>query len=392
MTTSTAPRRPSAAVRWLIAIVVIGALGLTARRMTSAVAVETVVVEQRDIVETLAVVGRVRAPARAALGASISGTVTQVLVDEGDLVQAGQLLVTLENRESSASVRQSEAALADATARAQQAVADAEREVEQADRDLERLRAVLETGGVARQTLEQAEQRAGNARSRLEAARALTPGGESTEPAPVAVARAALESARARLALTRITAPSSGVVLTRSVEPGDAVSPGRGILEIAFDGPAELIVFPGEENLSRLTPGAVARASADAFADRDFPATVSLIAPTVDASQGTVAVRLSLPNPPDYLLPDMTVSVNIETGQKPGAAVLPDDAIQGMGVGAPWVGVVSDGRLERRDITTGLRAEGFIEVLTGVSAGDAVVRSASAEDVGRRVRVTRGEG
>jgi HlyD family secretion protein len=355
------------------------------RRALAPTEVRVATVQPRDIVETLAVVGRVRAPSRASLGGSVAGTVLEVRVREGDRVARGDVLVRLEDREAAAAVRQAEAQLTETEATARYAVAEAEREAIQSARDLERIRAVFEEGGFNPQRLEQAEQRAADAASRLESLRAEA--GPDGEPASVARARAALEAARARLALTRVTAPAPGTVLTRSVEPGDAVSPGRILLEMAFDGPSELSVFPGEENLGRLEIGAPAVASADAFPDRTFPATVSLIAPSVDATQGTVEVRLAVAMPPDYLRPEMTVSVNIETGRKERASVLPEDAVQGLGTADPWVGVVREGRLERREVEIGLRAEGYVEVRSGVEPQEPVVLSASAEDVGDRVRI-----
>jgi len=357
------------------------------RRATAPLSVTAVEVERRDIVETLAVVGRVRPPSRASLGAAVSGNVTDVQVREGDRVNRGDLLVRLDDREVSAAVRQAEASLAEIVATSTQALDESERAAIQAERDLARLRAVSVEGGVTVQQIEQAEQRANDAGSRLEALRAVAVGDVGGESATVARARAALEGARARLALTRITAPASGVILSRSVEPGDAVSAGRVLLEIAFEGPAELVVFPGEENLRRLSLGAPVLASADAFPDQVFPAVVSLIAPTIDPAQGTVEVRLTMLEPPAYLLPDMTVSVNIETGRKTAAAVLPEDAVQGLGTDQPWVGVVNAGLLERVDIAVGLRATGYVEVSSGLAPGATVALSVGPGDIGRRVRV-----
>jgi len=361
-------------VRIGVAAVVLVAVALGVRGFLAPMEVTTVGAEERDIVRTLAVVGRVRAPARAGLGASVAGTVTAVRVREGDRVTAGDLLVSLDDREARAAVRQAEAALAETVASTRDALAQAERESELADRDLERLRAVFDEGGLTRQRVEQAEQRAHDARSRLESLRARmdhdTDGGEF---ASVARARASLESARARLALTRITAPSDGVVLTRSVEPGDAAQPGRVMLEMAFDGPVELVVFPSEENLGQLRLGAPVTASADAFPDRVFTGTVTLISPTVDPSQGTVEVRVAVPEPPEYLLPEMTVSVNVEAGRRAGARVLPEGAVQGLGAGDTWVAVIVDGRLERREVEVGLQAGDRVEVVSGISADEQVV-------------------
>jgi HlyD family secretion protein len=375
--------------RSILAAAVLLAVGLTARRMTSATEVTVVRLQEQDIVETLAVVGRVRAPSRAALGASIAGTVTDVLVREGDRVSRGDVLVELEDREAAAAVRQAEATLEETEATAAQAIAQAEREAVQSQRDLERIEAVVAEGGFNPQRLEQAQQRAADAVSRLEALRAEA--GVGGELASVAGARAALEAARARLELTRIRAPADGVVLARRAEPGDAVAPGRIVAEMAFAGPTELVVFPGEENLGKLEAGATAIASADAYPDRTFRSRVALIVPAVDASQGTVEVRMSIEDPPAYLLPEMTVSVNIDVGRKTGASVLPEDAVQGLGTGAPWVGVVADGVLTRRDVGVGLRAGGFVEVLSGLEGDEFVARFATAEDVGGRVRVVEEE-
>jgi HlyD family secretion protein len=356
-----------------------------ALRTLRPVPVDTLSLESRDIERMLVLVGRVRPPSRAALGASIGGTVRAVAVREGDRVSAGEVLVRLEDREARAAVAEAEAALAETRATARSTLEQAQREAEQAERDLARIRAVSVEGGLTRQQVELAEQRAADARSRLEVARAgvAGPGGRS---AGEERARAALESARARLALTRVEAPADGVVLARSVEPGDAVQPGRALLEVAFDGPLELVAFPSEENLAGLAVGSPARASADAYPDQPFDATVSLIVPAVDPAQGTVEVRLAVPDAPDYLLPSMTVSVNIEAGRREGASVLPEEAVRGLGTSSPWVGVVRDGRLERQTVEVGLRAERWVEILAGLEKDDAVVAPDGSPAVGARVR------
>jgi HlyD family secretion protein len=347
-------------------------------------AVRAVSLESRDVVRTLVLVGRVRPPSRAGLGASVAGTMREVGVREGDRVRRGQVLAVLEDREARAMVAQAEAGVAEAAASARAAVEVAENEAAQAERDLERARAMLREGARTRQQVEQAEQRAADARSRLEAARAADGDGP---PAAVARARAELAAARARLALTRIEAPADGVILTRAVEPGDAVQPGRVLLEMAFDGPWELVVYPAEENLGQIHVDADATASADAYPERTFAARVSLVAPAVDPAQGTVEVRLSVPDAPDYLRPSMTVSVNIEAGRRDDAPVLPEDAVRGLGTPDPWVAVVEDGHLVRRKVEVGLRAERWVEIRSGLAPGEAVVPPDGSPDVGARVRI-----
>ncbi len=93
------------------------------------------------------------------------------------------------------------------------------------------------------------------------------------------------------------------------------VQPGRTLLVVARDGPTQLSVLPDEKNLAFLRLGQPATASVDAFPDRVFPARVAYIAPAVDLSRGTVEVKLDVPDPPPFLRPDMTVSVNVEVGR-----------------------------------------------------------------------------
>ncbi len=343
-----------------------------------------VALQDRDVVRTLVLVGRVRPPSRTRLGATVAGTVTRVAVREGDLVRRGDVLVSLDDREARAEVARARASLAAVTAQARATVRQAENESAQADRDLQRTVSVFEEGGLTQQSLDQARQRADDARSRLEAARARVGEGHN---AAIAQAQATLDAARARLALTRVVAPADGVVLTREVEPGDAVQPGRALLELALDGPTELVVFPSEENLGQLRVGAPATASADAYPDSTFQARVSLVAPSVDPSQGTVEVRLAVDHPPAYLRPEMTVSVNIEAGRRAHASVLPESTVRGLGTDSPWVAVVRDGRLARQPVKVGLRTDQYVEILSGLTPGQLAVPPDGSPALGDRVRV-----
>ncbi|NJD19943.1 MAG: efflux RND transporter periplasmic adaptor subunit [Gemmatimonadetes bacterium] len=381
----------AAPVRWGAGVLILLGAAFVAARALLPPVVTVTSLQRQDVVRTLVLVGRVRAPSRSRLGAAVSGTVQEVRVREGDGVEAGQLLVQLDDREARARVVEAEAALAEVTASVRATVEQAEKEATLAQRDLERVQAVAREGGLTRQRVEQAEQRAADAKSRLDAARAQAgPDAQGRGIATVERARASLEAARARLELTRVEAPAAGTVLTRDVEPGDAAQPGRTLLELALEGVTEIVVFPAEENLAGIQVGSPATASADAYPDQSFPARVSLVAPSVDAAQGTVEVRLLVEDPPPYLLPDMTLSVNIEAGRRPGAAVLPEDAVRGLGTPEPWVAVVREGRLERRDVEVGLRAGTWVEILSGLAEGEQVVPAAGSPEPGARVRVQAG--
>lgn len=366
--------------------------------------VDTVAVERREVVETLVSTGRVRSVSRTSLGASLVATVDRVLVEEGDKVAAGELVIELDSHELTAAAAEARARVAAAEASLRAVVADelpgaradlaaAETEADQLARDLERMRTIFEAGGVSRQEVERAERLADDARTRLErarsAAQSLSAGGASrgTAEAVAVQAREALAAAEARLALARVRSPASGTVLIRNVEPGDAVQPGAVLMEIAVDGPTELIVFPDERSLSALRPGQPAVASADAYPDQSFRATIDRIAPVVDPQQGTVEVRLGVPEPPAYLLPDMTVSVNIELGRRSRAVTLPLDAVRAVSSDTAWVMAVRDGRAARVRVRVGARDQHFVEILAGLQEGERVVADPTADiALGDRVR------
>ncbi len=116
-------------------------------------------------------------------------------------------------------------------------------------------------------------------------------------------------------------------MLTRNAEPGDLVQPGRILFEIARAGATEVLVPLDEKNLEVLALGQPAMCIADAYPSRPFPAQVSFIAPSVDPQRGSVDIRLTVAPVPDFLRQDMTVSVNVETGRRDSAVVVPNDAL-----------------------------------------------------------------
>jgi HlyD family secretion protein len=169
------------------------------------------------------------------------------------------------------------------------------------------------------------------------------------------------------------------------VDPGDVVVPGQAVLELAAAGTTEIVAFASEDNLADLRIGAGALASADAYTAQRFAAQVTWIAPAIDPAQGTVEVRLGVRDPPAYLMPDMTVSVNIEVASRRNALVVSREAVHGLGTSSPWVLVESAGRALRRPIRVGVVGDAYVEVLSGLTTGERVLTT-SAEP-GARVRV-----
>lgn len=349
-------------------------------------------VDARPLVQTVVATGRVVSVSRAQVGSQISGVVAERRVREGDQVAPGDVLAVLRAEDLEANVREAEAALAQleqsSRPQAQAALRDAQSRLAQASRETLRRRDLIERGLIARESLEQVVQAETAARANAEqatlAARALGAGAPGEK-----VARERLAAARAAVDKTFIRALVAGTVLTRNAEPGDVVQPGKVLFEIARQGDTEVLVPLDEKNLGRVALGQSAQCVADAYPDQNFAAQVSFIAPSVDPQRGTLDLRLTVDSRPDYLRQDMTVSVNIRTGQRDRALVVANDALAQISAGQATVWLIVDGKAKRTPVRLGLRGLTASEVTTGVKAGDWVLADGSANIVdGARVRLT----
>ena len=108
------------------------------------------------------------------------------------------------------------------------------------------------------------------------------------------------------------------------------------------------------------------------------PATVAMISPAIDPQRGTVDLRLAVEPVPAFLRQDMTVSVNIETGRRDSAVVVPNDALSTTDGASAEAWVINDGNVERRTLQLGLRGLTLTEVVEGLQPGDIVLADAAA--------------
>ena len=392
--------------RVTLGVVALALLLALAARAASARTVPAYVAERRALVQRVVASGRVMPSARVTLGSLSLARVVEVAVREGDAVRAGRLLLRLDDAEARAALAQARARVQEAAARldlvrgvttrtAAESVRRAEIRVAQAERDLERVKQLLDGGSASAAQLEDAEKALVLARSEAETATAqaasLADAGADQRLAAAALrqAQAAAAVAQAKLDEKELRAPADARVLVRGAEPGDVVQPGAALVVLAEAGRTRLTVQPDEKNLAVLREGQEAEAVADAFPAAPFRAAVSYIAPAVDPARGTVEVRLDVPSPPAFLRPDMTVSVNVTVGRRDDALVVPAEAVRDAATD-PWVIRVEGGRAVRRAVKLGLRGEGMLEVVEGLSPGDAVVPPAAGTiEAGTRVRVRR---
>ena len=366
--------------------------------------VETVEVLRDDLIQTVVASGRVMSPRRVRVGAVITGRVVAIPVTEGQAVKKGAELVLLEDKDVRAALAQAQAGVAQAAAKvrqlrevglpaAQQALLQAEATLTQVRGQFDRTKRLQAQGFVGQSQLDDAQRNLDVAESQARAARVQVET-NSTRGSDFAMAMTALEQARAaeRVAQAKlpdmvVRAPVDGVLISRNVEVGDIVQPGKELFLLAPAGETQVIVQIDERNLSQLSLGQKALGSADAFPGRRFPAELIYINPGIDALRGSVEVRLRVPTPPDYLRQDMTVSVDIEVARRAQAVVAPTQAVRDATTAQPWVLAVRNGRAERVPVKVGLRGDGRLEVLEGATPGDALIpASLGLITAGQKVR------
>ena len=374
----------------LFIIVLLVVIGLVLFHWWQGPLMPSYILSSTPLVQNVVATGRVATVSRAEVGSEISGVVLQRLVQEGDEVKQGDLLVVLKSDELLAQVRQAELALTElASSRRPQAAAEltsAKAQLEQASREAARRRNA-EAGILSREEVEKAVEAETIARNNYETARVKATAlaaGQVEE----ALLREQLVVAQAQLAKTKIRAAVAGKVLTRDVEPGDLVQPGQTLFTIALTGNTEIRVPLDERILPQLALQQNATVISDAYPDQSFPARINFIAPSIDPQRGTVEVRLTVDPVPNFLRQDMTVSVNVETDKRERALTIPNDALGSIKGDKALVLMVRDGKIQRQQITLGLRGLAISEVKSGLSEGDQVLADAeSSLQDGAKVRL-----
>jgi HlyD family secretion protein len=365
--------------------------------------VEGLKVEQRDFVQTVVASGHVENAHRVDIGAQLTGTVKRVPVAEGQMVQAGQLLIELENTELQASLKQAEFNVQQAAAKLRQlrevqvpvtahALHQAMVTQETSQQALKRSQDLYDKGFTGQAALDEFKRMALVTQSQVLSLKdqmaSLNEGGSDSvlAQANLSQAKAGSELAHARLRYAQISAPSSGTLISRNVEPGDVVQAGKVLMVLSPTGTTELVVQIDEKHLSQLKIGQAATASADAYSKEQFPAVLSYINTGVDAQRGSVTVKLQVPQAPSYLQQDMTVSLNIEVAKRSQAILLATEAVRDIEKSA-WVLQIVKGKAVRQPIQIGLRGPGYCEVLKGLQPNDVVIRDTAGIADNARVRI-----
>jgi RND family efflux transporter MFP subunit len=321
--------------------------------------------------------GYVEPRRKATVSSKITGKVTEVLVDEGMIVKEGQVLARLDDSDAR---RRYEAIRAERDV-ASAAINELKVNLADAERTLRRTEDLRAKGVASVQDLDSATAAVDALRAKLQLARTSLAAAE----AQLAVSAQDLENYTVR-------APFAGIAVSKDAQPGEMVSPvsagggftRTGISTIVDMTSLEIEVDVNESHIAKVYPGQPADAVLDAYPDWHIPATVRTVIPTADRQKATVKVRLTFDELDPKILPDMGVKVAFqetideEVSTTSPRAVIPQKAIFEKD-GLSYVFVVQDEVLDRRAVATGRAVASDVEVMAGVTAGEAVVVDGPAE-------------
>ena len=320
--------------------------------------------------------GYVTARRSATVSAQITGTLTAVLIEEGDHVEDGQVLARLDDTAQRAQLAQAEAQLH----AAQATLVQWQSQLEQARRDWKRADDMVGRKLVSQQAVEQAH-------TQVETLAAQV----ATQRKMIELGEASVSAAQVQLGYCTVRAPFTGVVIAKAAQVGEIVSPlsagggftRTGVGTIVDMDSLEIEVDVTESYINRVQPKQPAQAILDAYPDWKIPAHVIAIIPTADRGKATVKVRVAIEQKDPRILPDMGVRVSfLEEGKKadappPKGVLVPAAAIV-QRAGKSAVFAIENDRARLTAVTPG-PTYNDLRLVEGIGPGTKVVRQPPAE-------------
>lgn len=316
--------------------------------------------------------GYVVADRKAALGVKTTGTLEWLGVKEGDMVRKGQVIGRLENEDRKINLEQTRANLEFSIS----ALKEAEAELYDARLTFDRNKELFSRGFISKSEYDALEARLKRAEAQV-----------SQRNAQIKVAEAQLREAEVNLEYTYIKAPFDGVVLTKDADVGDIITPlgaaanaRASVITIADMSSIHIEVDVSEQNISKVKEGQACVIELDAFPERRFRGRILKIIPTADRTKAAIKVKIGFTDREKGILPDMSAKVSFLEREIHSEDLRPVIAVKSssiMGNDNKFVFVYEDGRLKRKEITTGRQFNGFTEVLRGLTSGERIVLNPS---------------
>ena len=372
-------------------VVVVGALTAFIRgRDKDVPRVTTAKVEKLDLVAKVTANGKVQARRKVDLSALVMGQIVNLAVKEGDHVKRGQLLLQIDRAQLAAQAQGREASLAAMRSDLEAARATAE----QAKRDYERANQNFKANILAEAEMQKA-------RSALETAQANLAATEQRMRSTMAD----LAASRDSLSKTTVTSPLEGIVTFLPIKEGEVTvigtmnNAGTQLMTISDMSEVEAVMMVDETSVPQVKVGQKAALSIDAYPNKKFEGTVTevgsspisktdpdLLALVANSEAINFKVKIRIDEPPDTIRPGFSVTADIVTGRRNGAAAIPIQALVVRDVkkkegasssGRPeteeGVYTIKDGKLVFDKVDTGIAGELMIELEKGPAVGSEIV-------------------
>jgi membrane fusion protein (multidrug efflux system) len=309
--------------------------------------VEAVGVVPKPISYSVSAIGSLKSPEDVTISSKKSGFIDKILVKEGDRVKKGQVLVQLDDMDARLQVELSEAK-----------TKEAEVSLETDRSTLTRYQKLLESRVIPQQTYDDL-----NLKVKLDEAR-------------LTMARTELSMARKNLSDHRILSPIDGIVQLKIAALGEHVNvaPKDEILKLVQMDPLEIEFYVPESEAGPIHMGSKIQFSLKAFPEERFFATIRFISPAADPATRNVKMKAMVPNPDYRLKPGFFAEVSIQTGGNPAALIIPESSVFSH-EGKFFVYTVESGIAKRKEVTTGVRFDGKVEILQGLKKQEHVITS-----------------
>lgn len=355
-------------------------------------------IQRKEMVRRLTTTTAIESVSEIELLPRIAGSVVEVLAEEAQLVEAGQVLARLDTRDAQAALRDAEVALLEtrnqgpklelATKDAAERIESAKLALAQAERDVA---ANEQAGLISRNELEKlvlARDQALRDRSTAELALAQAQADAQAHTAAIQRAELKVDLENLNLSYTEITAPFRGVIAERMVNIGDSISSSAGIFRLTDPDHVRAVIYRPQRELAFFRGTSQGDASPitvevvpDALPDEVYLGHIRIVSPTIDPTSGSFRLTIDLDQPAKggdrpRLLPGMLVRLTIVTERRPDSLAVPKRALRREG-DRRFLFIVREERALRIEVEEGLASDDEIQVLPieagSLASGDAVV-------------------
>ena len=357
------------------------------------VSVNEHLVQRGPLVAEVMGTGTLEARVQATIGPNISDRIEQILVDQGDRVSAGQVLVRLDDDELQHQVAIAQASLEAEVAAIERIKTDKLRAVavfDQAQASFTRVQSLIKKKAVSQDELDRATEALAIATVGISHAEAAIAEGQKK----VVAAERTLESHRSRLTDTEILAPFDGLIVKRNREPGDVVVPGSSILTLISLDELWVRAWIDETEMAKLAEGQSARVVFRSEPGKSYPGTVVRLGKEADRETREFIVDVRVLELAKNWAVGQRAEVFIEATSKEDVLQLPAEKILTR-KGQIGVFVREEGLAQWHPITTGLRSRDAVEVSDGLQTDQAVITPTSTRTKlsnGRKVKTSQGTG